>query len=126
MTSLLQVDNLLELYQQDVDSKVIAMPEILRWQEKWKKQDISSLPIDAIQALEFCDADVYLNARKLLTILATLRGTTASSERSFSTMRRLKTYLRNTMGEQRLTSLALLSVHRYRPVDKDSVLKNML
>ena len=57
-----------------------------------------------------------------VTIFATLPVTTASSERSFSTMRRLKTYLRSTMGEQRLTSLALLSVHLDQPVDKDSVL----
>ena len=62
------------------------------------------------------------NLRKLLTIFATLPVTTASSERSFSAMRRLRTYLRSTMGEQRLTSLALLSVLRDRPVDKDSVL----
>ena len=55
MTSLLQVDNLLELYQQDVDSKVIAMPEILRWQEsgRCKISADSSLPADASQALEF-------------------------------------------------------------------------
>ena len=80
------------------------------------------LSVHAIQTLEFCDADVYPNLRKLLAIFATFPVTTASSERSFSTMRRLKTYLRCTMGEQRLTSLALLSVHRDRPVDKDSVL----
>ena len=79
------------------------------------------LSVHAIQALQFCEADVYTNLRKLLTIFATLPVTTASSERCFSTMRRLKTYLRSTMGEQRLTSLALLSVHRDRPVDKDSV-----
>ena len=80
------------------------------------------MSVHAIQALEFCDADIYPNLRKLFTIFATLPETTASSERSFSTMRRLKTYLRSTMGEQRLTRLALLSVHQDRPVDKDSVL----
>ena len=80
------------------------------------------MSVPAIQALEFCDADAYLNLRKLLTIVATLSLTTASSERSFSTTRRLKTYLRSTMREQRLNRLALLSVHRDRPVDKDSVL----
>ena len=76
------------------------------------------LSVHAIQALEFCDAGVYPNLR----IFATLPVTTASSERSFSAMRRLKTYLKSTMGEQRLTSLALLPVHPDRPVDKDSVL----
>ena len=81
-----------------------------------------SLSVHAIQALEFCGADVHPNLRKLLAIFATFPVTTASSERSFSTMRRLMTYLRSTMGEQRSTSLALLSVQRDRPVDEDSVL----
>uniref|UniRef100_A0A6P7FII3 Zinc finger MYM-type protein 1-like n=1 Tax=Diabrotica virgifera virgifera TaxID=50390 RepID=A0A6P7FII3_DIAVI len=48
----------------------------------------------------------------LLGILAVLPVTTASVERSFSTLKRLKTYLRNSIGEERLTSLALLSIHR--------------
>ena len=38
--------------------------------------------------------------------------TTASSERSFSTLRRLKTYFRNTTSEDRLNGLALLHIHR--------------
>jgi len=38
--------------------------------------------------------------------------TTETSEKSFSTLKRLKTYLRNTTGENRLNSLALLNIHR--------------
>ena len=34
------------------------------------------------------------------------------AERSFSTMKRLKTYLRSTMLEERLNSLAVLNIHR--------------
>ena len=33
------------------------------------------------------------------------------SERSFSTLRRLKTYLRTTMSQERLNGLALLNVY---------------
>ena len=63
----------------------------------------------AIQALEFCEADACPNLRKLPTIFATLPVTTASSERSSSTMRRLKTHFRSTVGEQRLTILHCFS-----------------
>ena len=35
----------------------------------------------------------------------------AECERSFSTLRRLKTYLRATMGQERLVGLALLNIH---------------
>lgn len=37
---------------------------------------------------------------------------TATTERSFSTMRRLKTYLRCKTGQERLSGLAHLNVHR--------------
>jgi len=37
---------------------------------------------------------------------------TAFAERSFSTMRRLKTYLRTSTSENRLVGLALLNIHR--------------
>ena len=45
---------------------------------------------------------------KALKILAT----SCSTERSFSSLRRLKTYLRNSMGQERLSNLALLHVER--------------
>ncbi|XP_003740387.1 zinc finger MYM-type protein 1-like [Galendromus occidentalis] len=38
--------------------------------------------------------------------------TSASCERSFSALRRIKSYLRSSMGDQRLSALALLSIER--------------
>ena len=37
---------------------------------------------------------------------------TATVERSFSTLRRVKTWFRSTIGEERLSGLCLMSVHR--------------
>lgn len=54
-------------------------------------------------------------------ILATLPVTTCTAERSFSTLRRLKTYLRSTMGDLRCTGLALLNIHRDIDVSVDEV-----
>jgi len=39
-------------------------------------------------------------------------ATNASSERAFSALRRLKTYLRNTMSQERLNHVMLLHVHK--------------
>ena len=50
---------------------------------------------------------------------------TASAELSFSTLRRLKTYLRSTMGEERLTGLALMTVHRERDVSVETIIDRM-
>ena len=58
----------------------------------------------------------------LLRLFGTLPVTTATAERSFSTLRRLKTYLRSTMSEERLTDLALMTVHREVPIDPNEVL----
>ena len=49
---------------------------------------------------------------KVLKIFSTLPVTSCEAERSFSTLKRLKTFLRSTMGEERLNSLAVLNIHR--------------
>ena len=54
---------------------------------------------------------------------AHLPVSTASAERSFSTMRRLKTYLRSTMTDKRLTGLALMNIHTDLEIDSEEVLK---
>ncbi|KAJ8367705.1 hypothetical protein AAFF_G00311220 [Aldrovandia affinis] len=49
---------------------------------------------------------------KLFRIVATLPVSTASSERFFSVLKRVKTYLRTTMGDVRLTHLMLMAVEQ--------------
>ena len=60
------------------------------------------------------------NARKLLfseicilgKLMLVMPATNAVSERSFSALTRVKTYLRSTTGEARLNHLTLLHVHK--------------
>ena len=49
---------------------------------------------------------------RLLRISMTIAISTASCERSFPSLTRIKSYLRSTMGEQRLTNLAIISIER--------------
>ncbi len=49
---------------------------------------------------------------KLFSLVATIGATSAGVERSFSCLKRLKSYTRNTMGQDRLSSLALLAIER--------------
>ena len=92
----------------------MVVPEVQRWVNKWKKEDVSTVPSSAIEALCACHADIYPNVYILLTILGTLPESTAPSERSFSTARRLKPYLRSSIGNELMTGLALLSIHKDR------------
>ena len=49
---------------------------------------------------------------KLLQIVLIVVVSTAECERSFSSLRRTKTYLRSTMSEQCLVDLAVLSIEK--------------
>ena len=49
---------------------------------------------------------------KALQIFSVIPATSCSAELSFSSLRRLKTYLRSTMGQERLSNLALLHIER--------------
>ncbi|RXM99485.1 Zinc finger MYM-type protein 1 [Acipenser ruthenus] len=49
---------------------------------------------------------------KLLKIVITTPITTAESERCFSTLKRIKTFLRNSMKTEQLNALAMLSIEK--------------
>lgn len=55
----------------------------------------------------------------LYQICLTIAVTTAKCERTFSTLKRIKSYLRSTMTEQRLSDLAILSIERDISDDMD-------
>jgi len=57
---------------------------------------------------------IYLNVAALVRILLTMPATNATIERTFSALRRIKTYLRSTMSKTRLNNLMTLHVHKQR------------
>lgn len=54
----------------------------------------------------------FPNMETLLQIFLTIPVSTTSGERSFSALKRVKPYLRNSMGEKRFNSLALLYIEQ--------------
>ena len=54
---------------------------------------------------------IFPNIRKMLIHIMVLPVTSCEAERSFSALHRIKTFLRTTMGNDRLNGLALLNVH---------------
>ena len=55
---------------------------------------------------------LYPELTKLIRLVLVLPATNACSERSFSAMRRLKTFLRASMTQQRLNNLMMLHIHQ--------------
>jgi len=58
--------------------------------------------------------EMFSEVLKLVKIFYTIPVTTSTAERSFSALRRLKTYLRSTMSQPRLNNLMLLYTHKER------------
>ena len=56
--------------------------------------------------------DILPTFKAAATILVTIPSTSCSAERSFSALRRIKTYLRNSMKEDRLSAVAILNIER--------------
>jgi len=88
----------------------------------WQQARSQEQPATAIDSLPLCSADFFPNIHTLLIIAATLPVTTATAERTFSSLRLLKSYLRTTMSQNRLAGLTLLYLHRDIPITPDEVI----
>ena len=64
---------------------------------------------------------MFTEVHKLLTIYLTVPMTSATAERTFSSLRRLKNYLRSTMTQKRLNNVMLMHTHKER-TDKINLL----
>ncbi len=67
---------------------------------------------DYLSSLEKMQRDLLCEVCTVMKLILIMPATNASSERSFSALRRVKSYLRNTMGQERLNHLMVLHVHR--------------
>jgi len=88
---------LVEFYNPDVECFDESFFELKLWKRKLNKCE--NLPKSGLQALIMYDEQIYPNIFLLLKILRTLPVSTTSPESMFSTLKRVKTYLRNTMGQ---------------------------
>ena len=67
-------------------------------------------PLDKLKALLSYGKDIYPAATTAYRLLLTLPISVASCERSFSKLKLIETYLRSTLAQDKLTSLALLGI----------------
>lgn len=98
--------------------------EVFMWKRTWQKK-CEEYPCDFITSLNECDKNIFPNVHTFLKLGATLPITTATAERSFSSLRRLKNYLRNSTSQNRLNGLALMSIHRDIVVDPEEVINKL-
>ena len=102
-----QLESLLPYRTSEIDPEMDIW--LCIWTNKLAKGD--TVPNTVFEALFECNRNLMPALFRILQIFPTLPITTATSEGSFSTLKRIKTYLRNTMEEERLTGLALIVIH---------------
>ncbi len=85
----------------------------------------TSVPSNVLDTVALCEAMCFPNIHILLRLFATLPVTTATSERSFSTLRRLLTYLCSTMGEDRLVGLTHKTSNKDIEIEIDVVIDEL-
>ncbi|KAK3919252.1 LOW QUALITY PROTEIN: 52 kDa repressor of the inhibitor of the protein kinase, partial [Frankliniella fusca] len=86
--------------------------ELTLWRQKWSTlgpRGDGDVPISSLQSLLACDPEVFTVIHRLLHFLTTLPYCPTLS---FSALRRMKTWIRSVMSQERLTGLALIHIHR--------------
>lgn len=113
------LDELVELYKDDLPSPELFNQEFSRWQHNFQTRE--SRPDSCAEALKKCDRTIFPNVYILLQIACTIPVTSCECERNASALRQLHDYKRTTMTVERLTSLALMYIHYEHPVNYDNV-----
>ena len=112
----------LQFWQQDLPTPSSLLSELKEWQYFWKQcTTTSQLSGNLIVCVKYADEDMYPNIRVLLTIGCTLPVSSAEAERSFSGLRRIKSYRRNRKSDERSSGLALIHLHHDLDIDVDEI-----
>ena len=114
-----------DLYAVDLPNVSSLSGEIHNWYTKWKSEEkdhgSNSLPSTFSSTLTRISS-FYLNSKALVTILCILPVTSCTAERSYRGLKRIKTALRSSMSNERLSSLTLLHMHQDIPIDIEQVI----
>lgn len=115
--------NLIQQWPEDIKSinAVIFESELKLWQKKWEDVE-DQKSVSFLESVNACNVHIFPNIYEILKIASTLPVSVATVERSFSTLKRIKNYLRNTTSENRLNGSATMSIHRECEIDTTEVI----
>ena len=147
----LEIEEFIQYYSDEIPNSRTVNAELglwkLLWKERWeqklaiihkqhldatgkemkitdvelKKLKFRCLPSTVPSTFDEMNKDMFPNIVYLLSILAVLPVTTCEAERIISALRQLKTYMRSTMLQERLTGLALMNIHSDIPISIDDI-----
>jgi hypothetical protein len=94
-----RLKNFMVKYSTDMANENTFDAEIDLWENMWLSGSKHISPEKIVETIEKMPTSMYPNIYKVLHLLAVLPVTTCECERSISTLRRVKTYLRNSMAQ---------------------------
>ena len=106
-----ELQKVIEVYQDDLNSNNFATQlEVLYSTIPAGLKNISDI-MTYLKELSPAEKELMNEVITIAKIILVMPATNSSSERSFSAMRRVKSYLRSTMTQERLNSLMILHVN---------------
>ena len=112
--------DLMEQYGDDLLSPSALETEIHLWKCKWNTSS-HPLPDTPAAALEFANYSMFPNIHQIFRLVCAVPVTSCECECSVIVLRRLKTYLRSNMIQERLSGLALMHIHYGMELNLDEV-----
>ncbi|XP_004208014.1 zinc finger MYM-type protein 1-like [Hydra vulgaris] len=109
----IKAKNLSKIYKADLDSSDFQSEMAnFKYQAAVMMENFEkSSPMDILQLIhKYSLTDAYPNTAIAIRIFLTLPVTVATCERSFSKLKIIKNNLRSTMGQERLSCLAVVSI----------------
>ena len=94
-----------------VDADRLAVQLAMMWQQQWQLESVEDIATK-LTAAQPVVGSMFDQVQQLLRLLLTIPCSSAEAERSFLSVRLLKTYLCNSMSQQQLNHLAVLRVHK--------------
>ena len=113
-----------EFYKEDIHDAF--QEELFMWRRKWQNINSNDRPKKAIDNLSKCNQDLFPSVYNLIYIICVLPSTIVECERDFSSLKLIKSYLRSTLTQTRLNSLALHYIHNERRVKPEEVVTEYL
>ena len=113
---------MMQAYRADLQTREEFTLEVKRWNVRW-----DLYPTDQVKSSHLCETlelvskNLFPNIYCILKIWLIMTPSTVTAERSFRVLKLAKTYLPFTMGQERLTPLALLHIHRDIQLPLDAV-----
>ena len=112
-------------YERDLPEPMNMKTELDQWEVFWKQnfrrtQNVPDTIVTTLQSVNTVK-HWFPNIYTILCLIAVVPTSSNSCERSISRLRLLKTYLRSMMKQDRLTSLALIYIHREIELEPEKV-----